>query len=581
MRTATEAPGAQAGADRETGASARIAAVAVSVLTVAAAWWLLQAQALGRSPFHSHGEPREAVVVQDVLHRGTWILPRRNASQLARKPPLFYWLAAISAGVHGRVDEAAVRFPSAALSGLSSLLLAGTAAALYGGAAGLISGIALLTSFEWLRAATSARVDMTLTFGLTLAFLGLVWLRVDVRRPWLLLFYIGAAWAVLSKGIPGLVIPALAVALLCLVVDRRLAFAGRLRPIVGTMAVLVIAGAWYAAAATQGGRELLGIVVRENVLRIVADEAHALGHEHSAAYLVGVLVLGLLPWTVLLPSVGINLWRQRAAIDRRDPRVTALCWIAAVFIPYALASSKRGVYLLPLYPAASLLLGWWGAALARGTIHAPILRRLLPPAAWTLTGLLAVLAACTAAQRAGLPLLDLIIAMLPRHTAADAQAVAAAADATLVVILAIALAGAAALAAAAAHARWGWALASLAVCTGALVIAVRLSVLPAIAAAHTRRDFVGALRRVLANPAALHTTASLDYGTLFYWGAPIPVADLAAGDRPDYVLLPESTWVRLPAAIRQAYRRIPGLPAARGGDQGSVAVVQRRSQAAD
>src|SRR6185369_1424300 len=165
--------------------SRRTLSILVAGVVVAAAWAVLQLYALGATPFHTRGEPREAVVVQDLVRHGNWILPRRNGVQLPRKPPLFYWLAAGAARVRGAVDEASVRLPSALQSGAACLIVAAVAAALYGGVAGTAAGITLLTSFEWLRAATAARVDMTTTFGLVLVFVGLLLFRRAERGIWL------------------------------------------------------------------------------------------------------------------------------------------------------------------------------------------------------------------------------------------------------------------------------------------------------------------------------------------------------------------------------------------------------------
>jgi 4-amino-4-deoxy-L-arabinose transferase-like glycosyltransferase len=194
------------------------------------------------TPFHTRGEPREAVVVQDLVARGDWILPRRNATVLPRKPPLFYWLGGAVARARGVVDEAGVRLPSALLSGAAVLLLTAAVALTLTPRAALIAGLALLTSFEWLRAATAARVDMTLAFGLTLAFVGLLRFRLTAGAPALALFYTGVTWATLAKGIPGLAIPAIAVALLCLL-DRGLGPLRQLRPLRGGLVVLLVVGA--------------------------------------------------------------------------------------------------------------------------------------------------------------------------------------------------------------------------------------------------------------------------------------------------------------------------------------------------
>ena len=179
------------------------------------------------------------------------------------------------------MDEASVRLPSAVQSGVAALLVTGAAAATIGPVAGGAAGVVLLSSFEWLRAATAARVDMTLAFGLTLVFVGLLLFRRRERTVWLCLVYVGAAWATLAKGIPGLAIPVLQIALLC-VVDRSLAPLRRLHPLRGVLFVAIVAGAWYAAAAAQGGRAFLTIVANENFVRIVGAKSASLGHVHGA-----------------------------------------------------------------------------------------------------------------------------------------------------------------------------------------------------------------------------------------------------------------------------------------------------------
>ncbi|MGH7786110.1 MAG: ArnT family glycosyltransferase, partial [Candidatus Binatia bacterium] len=404
---------------------------------VAVAWVILQLWGLGLTPFHTKGEPREAIVVQDLVRSGDWVLPKRNGVGLPRKPPLFYWLGALSARVGGALDEASVRRPSAVLSGAVALLLSATAAALYGPVAALVSGLALLTSFEWLRAATAARVDMTLTFGLSLVFIALLNFRRAPRGVWLIVLYAGVAWATLAKGIPGLAIPALAVAALCLV-DRSRRAATSLRPLRGLLVALLVAGAWYAAATARAGREFLTIVASENLLRVFGGRDVGLGHEHSVGYLAGVLLVGLLPWTLLLPSVAGALWRDRSTLQRGDARLLAVVWSLVVLLPYTLAASKRGVYLLPLYPAVALLLGWWADRLVLEGRTSGWLSGVVAPLLWLLALLLGLLALATAAQWRGLPLLEAATPFVDLRAAADLGRIASAAGPIMAACLAVA-----------------------------------------------------------------------------------------------------------------------------------------------
>jgi len=125
---------------------------------------------LGRTPFYTKGEPREAVEVWEEVHNGEWVLPMRNGHDLPSKPPMFHWLAGGSSLLFGQVDEFAVRFPSAVLATLSVLLVFWLGLKKWGTSAGVFAAFMLATNFEWMRAATTARVDMTLTAFLIAAF---------------------------------------------------------------------------------------------------------------------------------------------------------------------------------------------------------------------------------------------------------------------------------------------------------------------------------------------------------------------------------------------------------------------------
>ena len=109
-------------------------------------------------PFYTKGQPREATVVWEITTHGEWILPLRNGHIIPSKPPLFHWLGALASRLGGEPNELTIRLPSALLAILGVLLTYYTGVALWGVEAGLLAGIILATSFEWFRAATTARV---------------------------------------------------------------------------------------------------------------------------------------------------------------------------------------------------------------------------------------------------------------------------------------------------------------------------------------------------------------------------------------------------------------------------------------
>ncbi len=557
---------------------AALAAAASAGALVIVAWASLTLVGLDM-PFHTKGEPREAVVVADIVHNGRWILPRRNAVEMPAKPPLFHWLGALTSRAQGAVSEASVRLPSALLSGASAVLLFCAVTLLCGARAALIAALVMLSSFEWLRAATSARVDMTLAFGLTAAFTGLLMLRAGGRQAWLVLVYAGTAWAALAKGPVGIALPVLHVVLLC-AIDRSFAFARQLHPLRALIIVGMIAGAWYGLAIVEGGREFFAKqILDENVYRFLGSAKLTGGHRHSSGYLASMLLIGLLPWTIFLPSALIALWRDRATLSRRDPRLFALTWALLVFAFYAVPASKRGVYLLPMYPALALLVGWWGDALTRGEIDARRLASVATGAAWILTALAGVLAITVGLESLGLPILSAIAEYVDPRAARDLRTVASVIQGQplmLAALFAVAALGAVAAAVASAARRYGGMLSGWFVATAALAMTVRLVIMPGIASAQTRQHFVARIKALLPAPDDVAAYRHFDYGTIYYWGESMPVyRDPLTSDGPPYLLMSESQWAAVPARERRYYERVSGLDSGRAGNLGPMVLTRR------
>jgi 4-amino-4-deoxy-L-arabinose transferase-like glycosyltransferase len=558
-----------------------VLSILLAALVVAAVWLPLQLWGLNGMPFHTKGEPREALMVQSIVRDGQWILPRRNGVELPAKPPLFHWLGALAARLHGGIDEGTVRLPSAICSLLAALIVLVTGTIAWSVVAGLTAALTLLTSFEWLRAATSARVDMTLTLGLTLAMCSLLVLHMRGSRLAALGVALGSAWAVLSKGPIGLALPLL-LALFMLLVDRSLSLLRAMRLFRTLLIVGLAAASWYGLAFMEGGPDFLRKqVLTENVWRFVGTSNFTEGHRHSVLYLFGVLLAGLLPWTLLFPGVGAALWRTRRMIGRHDPQTFLLVWTIVVFVFYAVARSKRGVYLLALYPALFLLLGWWVHHASENVVTRRGLAQALPPMAWVWSWLCGTLTILTLLAYAGLPVIEAIPALLDPRAGREAYPVVHAIDTharLTAVLFAIATATAAGAALVAARQRWGLLLAFLVVSTAALGIAVRQVVMPAVAETTSRRSFNDAVRRIVGPEATVSAYRSFDYGSVYYWNANIPVhAEPLSASGPATLIAAEESWARATPLERRFYQRVPFIESARGGNIGRLIVLQRRT----
>src|SRR5262249_49681443 len=209
--------------------------------------------------------------------------------------------------------------------------------------------LALATTFEWARAATSGRVDMMLAAALTAVLVAWILTLATGGGAWLGLGVAGAALATLAKGPVGLVLPALAAGTLRAGGGRT----RRFRPALVIATAAALAGVWYGAALVREGHAFVDVVARENWLRFVDPGDAAVGPAHGPGYLSPLGLVGFLPWTPLLPLVLAPLFEQ----GRRPAVALAGAWILSGFVFFSIAAAKRSVYLLPLHPALALLAG--------------------------------------------------------------------------------------------------------------------------------------------------------------------------------------------------------------------------------
>ncbi len=511
--------------------------------------FLLFFQNLGEIPFYTKGEPREAAVVWEIHNSGEWILPLRNGTEIPSKPPLFHWLGALTAKLFGRVEEWVIRLPSAILGTLGVLLTYFLGARLWEERVGLWAALILATSFEWWRAATTARVDMTLTFFMVaaFAFLLLRYREGRGRRAESLFLALLLGLATLAKGPVGALLPCLSL-LFFLWLRKDLAFLSRLHLSAGAVLFLLVAGSWYALALWQGGEQFFTKqILRENLLRFVATEAAGTGHEHPFYYFIPGLFLGMFPWSLFFPALILLFTYHRPLLA--DARILyLLIWFGTVFLFFSASSGKRTVYILPLYPAVALLLALLGQQL-----RATPSRFLLRLARWGGYGgslVFFLLAAILAAQvlgwnpgewvhpllhpkdQANLPLLARSVQKHPREIGLWLVLVGAVAP-----LLVWSL-----------HRHfWERAFACFALLTVATLLLVSHAFHPVLAQERTFKPFMARVSQEVSRKSPLFFYRSFDYGALFYARRHIPryPGKVTEKTPPCFLLMWQEEWEKL------------------------------------
>jgi 4-amino-4-deoxy-L-arabinose transferase-like glycosyltransferase len=308
---------------------------------------------LGGYPLYTKGEPREAVTIYDIVHGGGIILPMRAGVEIPSKPLLMHWIAALFSIIAGGVSELTVRLPSAMLAIAAVVVCYLYVRRLFGNPIGFIAALVLGTTFQFLQAGSGARVDMTLTFFLEVAFFEFILVGEGMVRRRMLL-YLAIAFAVLAKGPVGLALPAL-VGGLWIAVERRWSLLREMKLVRGAILVAVVGGGWYVAAAFVGGESFVRKqLIAENLVRFFGSSSFHEGHVHPFYYLELALLAGFMPWSLMLPIPALQAARNPLKLSSR--MMYLVLWFASVLVFYSLAHSKRGVYLLALYPALATIL---------------------------------------------------------------------------------------------------------------------------------------------------------------------------------------------------------------------------------
>jgi len=322
---------------------------------------------LGHRPLFNTDEGRYAEIPREMLVTGNWVTPRLDGLRYFEKPPLQYWTTAAAYAVFG-VHDWTARLWTALSSFLTVLLTAFAAGRLYGRRTGWIAGAVLAGSFYFGFLGHFNTLDASLAFAMSLTLFGFLFAwdappRSRAELGWMLVAYGGAALAVLTKGLIGILLPG-AVLVLYILLKRDWSLLRRLRIVPGTVFFLLLTLPWFVAVSVQNPDFLWQFFMVQQFLRFLTPISHRPG---AWWYFLPLLALAVMPW---LWSAGRALWRGMHEVARRGPfNPPAFLWLWLVFIVFffSVSHSKLPSYILPVIPAFAVLI----ARALDGARHAP------------------------------------------------------------------------------------------------------------------------------------------------------------------------------------------------------------------
>jgi len=309
---------------------------------------------LGLRSLWDSDEGRYAEIAREMLALGDWVTPHLDYVVYFEKPPLMYWLTALSMRLFG-AGEWAARFWCAAFGLLTVMLTYRIGRDWKGQRVGILAAILLAVSFGFFAMTQFLMLDMALTFWTTLAVLAGI--RLSTRgpaalRPWGYLMAFALAGGVLTKGLVGLVLPTAAVGF-SMLAHRRWEALKALPWASATILFFALAAPWFVLVSVRNPVFPYFFFVHEHVLRYTTGIHH---RGEPIWFFFPVLLLAGLPWSLFLARVVRTWGRHRLAGLRADPAATVLVsWSALVFVFFSLSHSKLVGYILPIFPTLAVL----------------------------------------------------------------------------------------------------------------------------------------------------------------------------------------------------------------------------------
>ena len=341
-------------------------------------------------------EPHEGhfvMVAQEMLWRNDWITPHLNGSPYLNKPPLLYWLIAISIRIFGSTEFSA-RLPIGLIGWLGIVIAWKWTRELWGVDSGRVAALMLSVTLGWFIFTHQILIDVLLgtlfvssnyflwrlMYRPRIAVEAKTQKREEIQRVCLDLSFDGyianwlgvyLSWAagILLKGLIGIVFPLVGCVVLALVwqdwkIIKRINLVG------GSLLVLALVLPWFIAVEHANPGFWHYFIVNEHLDRLF-DRRFPPDYEVSGISAVGYLAITAcwcFPWSLFLPSVIRFTYKecQRGFTNdnlryrRYRDGIVLLATGAILPVVSFLLPSRLIYYSIPAIPPYIILCaGWW------------------------------------------------------------------------------------------------------------------------------------------------------------------------------------------------------------------------------
>lgn len=336
---------------------------------------------IGFYPLVDVDETRYAVMARDLINSTDLNSLMLNGVPFLEKPPLYFWMVGASIKFFNTFNPFVVRFPIALISSFLIFFTYYIGKRTISRKFGMYSAFVLISSILFLVLTHVAILDIVLTVFMASALYSAFMTHVCQERNkkyWWFAFYLFVAFGFLAKGLLALAIPAVIVFTYNLITRTLKDIFRPLNLLPGLIVFLAIITPWHVLMYQKYGYLFVkDYFILHHFARFINSET--IGRERPIWYFIPVFLLGFMPWALLFVAFLTDVFKKVVARFKRiegsiknkmmglfemknnEQKLLAFFLIAFViiFVIFSSSSTKLPTYILPVFPAASLLMGYF------------------------------------------------------------------------------------------------------------------------------------------------------------------------------------------------------------------------------
>lgn len=301
---------------------------------------------------HYRDELRYVEVAREMLVSHQWLVPHLGGRFYSDKPPTYFWVLNLLKLIFGNYSTIAMVL-SSIISSIIVVILTFSIGRLFMQARyALLAALVLATSFLFFGMSIFVRMDMMMNLFITGSFL--VFFRgycsdEEIKGKYYQLMFFLMGVATVIKGPAGFLDP-LVVVIVFLLLENNFSELKKMNLFRGILIFFAVVLLWIIPAVITGGKDYAYELL---IIQTLGRSVDSFAHQRPIYYYFTTFPLTFLPWSLFLISSFLYLFNNRRT--KRKELNFLFSWFWMPFLIFSMFSGKLDIYLLPIYPAASLL----------------------------------------------------------------------------------------------------------------------------------------------------------------------------------------------------------------------------------